>query len=413
MGKEIFKNILEQIKPSAKEAKEEMKFAKEMVRVIQKRSPKDARVELMGSIAKGTFLKDSKDIDIFILMKKEREKEQLEQIVRKAISGYEHEVAYAEHPYARVFIGERKIDVVPAYQIKHINEKISSVDRTVLHTKYILKNLKKKNGVLLLKKILKANGLYGAEIKTQGFSGYLCELLVIRYNGFMNLMKNASKWKKNVFIDLKKKYTKKEIESVHTRFDSVFIVIDPTDPDRNVAAPVSSGNFKLFVSLCKRVAKKPTEAMFFRKPQSFNDKLKGMKNCYIVSIKKPDVVADILWGQLKKMEMHLLQFLKKKEFKVNKVIADDSHGIRIAISFEKKILPPTQVIVGPPVKFDKNVFAFKQAHPEGNVQIKKSRAIATVPRELRTAEDAILKFFKSERLPSYFDNKGIRIEALA
>jgi tRNA nucleotidyltransferase (CCA-adding enzyme) len=38
--------------------------------------------------------------------------------------------------------------------------------------------------VRLLKKFMKGTGVYGAEIKIGGFSGYLCELLILKYRSF-------------------------------------------------------------------------------------------------------------------------------------------------------------------------------------------------------------------------------------
>ena len=41
------------------------------------------------------------------------------------------------------------------------------------------------------------NGMYGAEIAKQGFSGYVCEVLVYYLGSFENVLKKISKLKNN------------------------------------------------------------------------------------------------------------------------------------------------------------------------------------------------------------------------
>ena len=90
--------------------------------------------------------------------------------------GGESWVEYAEHPYVSGKIGKFSLDIVPCYGIENCEKIISAVDRTPLHNEFlVLSNSKKNlsNDVRLLKKFLKGISVYGSDLKTAGFSGYL------------------------------------------------------------------------------------------------------------------------------------------------------------------------------------------------------------------------------------------------
>ena len=86
---------------------------------------------------------------------------------------------YAEHPYINAYIDGVDVDLVPCYKVDSATTIQSAVDRTPFHTRYITDRI---NGliddVLLLKQFTKAGGIYGSDQMTEGFSGYLCELLL-------------------------------------------------------------------------------------------------------------------------------------------------------------------------------------------------------------------------------------------
>ena len=409
--KKLLKSVLPNIKPSAQELKDERSFAKRIVAKLKKQT--NAQVVVTGSIAKGTFLRESKDLDVFLLFKQTVSKEKLESLVKsavvKAFPNQHYVVSYAEHPYVRLHLAGRRIDVVPAYKISKATELKSAVDRSVLHTKFILDNLRKKDDVLLLKKFLKSNGLYGAEIRVQGLSGYLCELLIIYYKSFVNLLGAAVKWRLPVFIDLKRYYKKNEIVLTVKRFNTFLVVIDPTDKNRNVAAAVSEENIKRFAALAKKLLKKPSER-FFSSPMSFHEKLKKMKSVYIIKLKKPDIVDDILWGQVRKMERMLLEFLKKHDFEIKSILDEADQDIKIAISLRHDKLPGKKLILGPPLKLKGNVRKFKAAHKRARFIIKNKKVCAYVKRDIRNGGEVLRLFFRTTELPSHLDKRSVKVE---
>lgn len=414
--KKIFNSVLRKIRPCSAEIEKEIDFANSVIKKLKRITRHE--VILVGSVAKKTFLQDSKDIDIFILLEKHMEKPGLEKmlqsIVNAAYPGLNYQLSYAEHPYLRFHVQDRRIDLVPAYKIRNSSERISAVDRTVLHTAYIKRNLGKteRDHVLLLKKFLKANSLYGAEIKTSGFSGYLCELLIIRYGSFSRLAGAASKWASPVFIDLMKYYkTDSEKQQVISHFNDPLVVIDPTDRKRNVAAALSESSFKAFIRLCRRFMKSPSENFFLKEPITFEQRISILKkrgHLYVISIPKPDVVSDVLWGQLKKLMRQMEKYLS--EFDVKEVLGDDTWQVRIAILAGKQTLPDTIIMKGPPVDMEKHVLAFRKQHKKSRFIKKGGHIHAVVPRKTTELEQALRKFLGSLGSFSHLDHPLSRIK---
>jgi tRNA nucleotidyltransferase (CCA-adding enzyme) len=396
----ILRQVLTVIRPSHHEMEEELAFTKALVAHIKASAPRGCEVVLTGSMAKRTFLRERRDVDVFVLFRRSVPKDRLEPLIEgimaAAFPGRAYQLSYAEHPYARFRLEGRRIDLVPAYKIADASERVSAVDRSVLHTSFVLRNLKNVDDVLLLKSFLQANSLYGAEIKIQGFSGYLCELLVIRYGGFVNLLRAASRWKPPLFIDIRKYYHgAKAVREAQLRLGS-FVVIDPTDANRNVAAAVSSDNLSRFIRLCKAFLKRQSPQAFLRKPESFEDRVsrpaKGAR-LFMVSLPRPDVVDDVLWGQLHRMtgqlEHHLVEFGPKA------ILADDSqHIIRLAIILQKDRLPPVMEIEGPPLGMKEHVQSFRKSHRGARFVSRKKKLFAIVKRPVTGAEGAIMDFFR-------------------
>ena len=110
---------------------------------------------------------------------------------------------YAEHPYINAIIDGLDVDIVPCYAVPDPAAIRSAVDRTPFHTRYIKDRISSLiDDVLLLKQFAKNGGIYGSDQMTEGFSGYLCELLVFHYGGFIPLLAAASDWWPGVLIDM-------------------------------------------------------------------------------------------------------------------------------------------------------------------------------------------------------------------
>jgi len=402
----ILSQVLSSIRPSDEEVQKELAIADELISRFQSSAPSGCDVILTGSVAKRTFLKEGRDIDIFVLFDRSYPREMLEMLIKNvmesSLPGTGYQISYAEHPYVRFHYRGRRIDLVPAYKISDSSERLSAVDRSALHTIFVNSHLPKQHigDVLLLKAFLKANSLYGAEIKIKGFSGYLCELLIIRYGSFPQLVRQASRWdeKKPIFIDVKGYHTGKQaISDAHERLGG-FAVIDPTDKNRNVAAALSRENLKVFIALCKSFLKKPSAVFFMRKPETFDEKSKRLASAkgakvFIITMPRSDVVDDILWGQLYRLNSQLEAHME--DFSPKAIAADDSrHIVRIALSLSKDTLPKDMAIEGPPLDMKKNVADFQKKHRGARFFKQKKRLMARVKRPITGAHDAIMGFFR-------------------
>ncbi len=395
----VLSSVAKKIVPSKKEINERKKFAEEVLNKIRNKT--DKPVVLVGSVAKGTVTKDKRELDIFILFPDNYDKKQLEQeifsIAKKAFPNEKLVKSYAEHPYVKIKVDSYTIDLVPAY---NFNKKIkSAVDRSVLHAKFVIEHLDDslRKDVILLKSLLKANSLYGAELKVEGFSGYLCELLIIHYKGIVPLINNAIHWRIKL-IDFSSAWT---LEEAYKKFKKSLIVIDPTDPNRNVAAALSEENLTKFKKLCKKLKKNPKEELFLKTPPTFYDKLKN-KSAIVLQFRKPQVSEEILWGQLKKLSRRIAYLLKDFSVKTFEEITDNS--LLIAVLPSKITLPETIWIKGPPIHMKEHVKQFKKKH---KVTIEKQGFVYAIERrKIKTVKEAIT-LLRNIEFPSHISREFI------
>jgi len=195
---EIIDQALELVIPSKGEVEKAMKAEEELRKRLDDilKSYPQLEYRFLGSYARNTWLRGNLEIDVFILFPEETPIEELERIgleIGKAVVD-EYELRYAAHPYVHGKVFGVEVDVVPCYKLKSPDKIKSAVDRTPFHHDWLKDRIKgKENDVRLLKQFLKANGIYGAEYKVRGFSGYLCELLVVFYGSFLDVVKNAVK----------------------------------------------------------------------------------------------------------------------------------------------------------------------------------------------------------------------------
>ncbi len=142
-----------------------------------------------GSFAKGTWLRGDADIDIFFKVKPSVAVERFEELGKtvglKALKDYKPRLRYSDHPYVEAFVKNVRVNVVPCYDVEQGRWQ-SAADRSPFHTRFISSNFdsEKRRQARLLKKFFKAVGIYGAEISTGGFSGYVSEVLVLKYGSF-------------------------------------------------------------------------------------------------------------------------------------------------------------------------------------------------------------------------------------
>ncbi len=328
----VEEKVLKRIVPTQVEEerlKEVVSILKKMLESEIENLDLEAFPMLVGSVAKGTHLKDP-EIDMFICFSPSTPREDLERfglmLGESVLSDIEQH--FAEHPYLAGKFEGYTTEIVPCYEVKDPGKKMSAVDRTPFHTSYVMKKLKgnQRNEVRLLKRFAKGIGVYGAEAKIQGLSGYLCELLVLKYGSFRDVLKGATKWYKGIVLELEKESKKK--------FPEPLVFIDPVDAGRNVASALSVDQFARFMHLSKSYLEGPKMSFFFppkrRKSTraSVEKKMSSRGTSFVaVVMEKPDVVDDILYPQIWKSELSIRRLLEKHEFTVydlgSQVVGED------------------------------------------------------------------------------------------
>jgi tRNA nucleotidyltransferase (CCA-adding enzyme) len=319
IGMTIEEKVLAKIKPSKIEQKRVMAAVDMLIKKV-KATPTAGEVEfepcLVGSIAKGTY-NNGPDIDLFLLFDPALPRKKLEKygisVGKESIGGREH---YAEHPYIRGVFEGLKVDIVPAYKIIDSSQKMTAVDRTPFHTEYVKTNLPDENRdcVRLLKQFMKGIGTYGAEAKVEGFSGYLCELLVLKFGGFKDVLEKASGWREGEYLAMDK--------SEKRYFIQPLVFIDPVDPQRNVASAVSRDSFARFIHASREYLARPKIEFFFPKEKKILSRkkidafLKHRGEFLTITLPKPDLIDDILYPQIKKAQRNVCQLLELKDFTV-------------------------------------------------------------------------------------------------
>jgi tRNA nucleotidyltransferase (CCA-adding enzyme) len=390
---DLINKVLERIKPSEEEHKRTIQLAKNVIDELKSLLDDiDAEPMLVGSVAKGTNLKNA-DVDIFIRYSPKYDRSTIEkktiELGKKILKN--PLVNYAEHPYVRGKFEDVDFEIVPCYRVEESNRKITSVDRTPFHTEFILKNLREwqRDEVRLLKQFLKGIGIYGAEARVEGFSGYLTELLVIKFGTFMDVLKNAQRWKRKTHISLDN--TKKD-------FESPLIFIDPVDPNRNVASAVSIDNYSLLIFSSMEFLKNPNEKFFFPGQYKEFDLRKiderGTKILHIW-MKRPQVVDDILFPQIRKFARYLSENLM--EFSITKIGYYVDNNVHLIIESYYHDLPPLMVHEGPPVwsKNSEDFIKKWKGRAFNGPYIMNGKFFADIERRNRKIEDAIMKLISS------------------
>lgn len=313
------------------------------------RSGLDLQTMLVGSVAKGTYVGEP-DIDLFVLFPESVERKDLEKIglrIGKEVLG--GETRYAEHPYTHGEIGGFEVDLVPCYAVPDASKIRSAVDRTPFHTRFVLSSLDaaKREQVLLLKQFMKGVGVYGAEARVQGFSGYLTELLIIKFGDLPSVLKAASGWRPGMVMDMD--------SFKKTGGSSPLTFWDPVDAKRNVSSALSLDQFCLFVHASREYLREGNERFFFprKRPLLDLDVIEATfqnrgTSPFAVVLDRPDLVDDNLYPQVQRSILGFKKLLEMNDFQVLDMRYTVGNDIRMVFELFSTELPPSRLHQGPP-----------------------------------------------------------------
>ena len=413
----ILDQVAKRIVPGKQEGAKMSKLAEKLVGEVQgilDSSGFEGKVSVQGSFARDTWLSGEADLDIFASfppsMDRREWTDRILPSIKKGIKAKSID-RYAEHPFLEFHMDEIRVNVVPCYSVEKGQWK-SATDRTPFHTDYMRKHLtdEMRFQARLLKRFLKGIRSYGAEIRVGGFSGMLVETLILHYARFQETLEQASKWAPIIFLDLEK--NKLDQGSRGKEFGSPLVVIDPVDPNRNLAAAVRPDKLWNLVAASREMQSNPGLWYFFsptprpmRKAQ-FNKLIENLDRDIVgVAFHHGRIVPDVLWGQLLKIEKSLTELMTRQDFHPLRSVAwsDEKQTSAILVELASSTLQPTYVRQGPPVskKEDSQGFIDRHYNARDSVRgpwVENDRWVVDKMREILSIRQLVSTALKDQRL---------------
>ncbi len=376
-------------------------------------SPKVVEVIFGGSFAKGTWLKEEVDIDIFIKIDNsvnDKEFGQLgEQIGWQSLKGFNPYIRYSDHPYVEAVIDGIRVNVVPCYDVPKGKWK-SAADRSPFHTDYMRNNLddEKRNQVRLLKKFLKSIGVYGADIATGGFSGYVAEIMILKYGSFesvLHAMSNIGEENNVISIDKPDEYSVKN-------FKSQLIIIDPIDHKRNLGTAISAESIGKLVLAARSFLAKPSIDFFIKKEQKLvGNNMELYPNLVIAEFNYKKRSPDIIRGQLKRSLIAISKQLELANFKVvrSTCITDEEETAAFGFLLESVTLSEYTQKIGPNIFMREETanFILKNQKKSLITWVDSEMRVSTLIRRKTTNAKHFLKLLLTKKIESTGITRGL------
>ncbi|MGC8661118.1 MAG: CCA tRNA nucleotidyltransferase [Nitrososphaeria archaeon] len=287
-------DIIREVSNTVTPSNEERKKLDEAVKEVEGRlRAKGIKYEIGGSYARDTWLSGDADIDFFMMYPPEWGADKINsqglEDAETVLHEFPHWKRFAEHPYLEGLVKEITVNLVPCADTEK-GVWITSMDRSRFHTlllKQMLDNEMKKQ-VRVLKSFLKANEIYGAEIRIGGFSGYVTEILTVKYGSFIGVIEGVKSWKSGTVITLSGSASSQA-------FNTPIIILDPVDNGRNLAAAIRPSNLAKFQLLAGKFLETPSLSFFKRKNTEFDRSFESSTISLVFRV--PDKVEEIRWSE--------------------------------------------------------------------------------------------------------------------
>jgi tRNA nucleotidyltransferase (CCA-adding enzyme) len=325
----------------------------------EKRSSPLVRALVAGSAARGTYLSDRLDVDLFLLFPPDLSRDRLREeglALGHAVLS-DPETRYAEHPYLRGRFEGFNVDAVPGYAITDPSRPLSPVDRTPFHQEYLSARETPElvAQVRLAKQFFRSLGVYGSESRTEGFSGYLVELLVLRFGSLQGLLGAARSWRIPVRIEEPAR------DPPRLPAEVALILADPVDPHRNVASALSRRNLALLILAAGAYLDRPAPPWFeVRPPRTFPREVAIARvhergtHVTVVSLPRPDLVDDTLYPQVRKAERAIAEEVARSGFEVvGSASAVEPARVVVVVEVGHAERPSVRAQDGPPAGLDR------------------------------------------------------------
>ncbi|OGM02542.1 hypothetical protein A3K72_01995, partial [Candidatus Woesearchaeota archaeon RBG_13_36_6] len=328
-----------------------------------------AKAVLGGSAAKGTMLRGDFDVDLFVKFDYSYKERNLSDLLEKALKYFKPKRVQGSRDYFQFILKKINYEVVPVLNIKDHKQAVNVTDASPLHVdwvkRYLRKDPKLLDQIILTKVFLKANKLYGAESYIRGFSGHVVDILTINYNGFLTLLKASQEWKPNEVIDPEKHNTAKQLNKSKL---GPLIIIDPVQPNRNAASALSFTNFGEFKRIAKEFLKNPC-IKFFEKQKITIAELKqkaGKNKLIVLNVTPLKGKEDVVGAKLLKTYKYIEKQLRKNEFTVLEYNWEWDKASKAMFWYilDSEILPMFREHMGPPLHEKQHVKAFEKQYKE-------------------------------------------------
>jgi tRNA nucleotidyltransferase (CCA-adding enzyme) len=362
--------------------------------------PVEAEVLHVGSTARDTWLAGDHDVDLFVRLPTDCDRDDLATYGRRigtAVLADPRE-EYAEHPYVTGRFEGIDVDVVPCYAVESAAGIRSSVDRTPFHSAYLADRIDDETAdeIRLFKALCSGIGVYGSDLRTRGVSGYLAELLVLEYGGFTATVDAIREWQPPVTLD--------PADHADRSFEDPLVVIDPTDPERNVAAVVSETTVARLVHYARSLRRDPDVAIFRSEepaPLSGDELAEHLdrRGTTPVALRfpAPDLVEDELYPQLRRTLRGVHGALDRRGFEPIRSTALADESAALVLECETATRPAIERHEGPPVAVADHAQSFLDAYADEESYgpfIDGDRYVVERPRDVT----GLAEWFESDRL---------------
>ncbi len=403
---QVLNHVLSEIQPSFNEKQKLNLLASEVKARINKSIKNNkvkAEVIIGGSFSRGTYLRGTHDIDLFIRFKQEDELTLLKKIVLDEFP--EAELIKASRDYYQVIYKEVLIQFIPTILIDSPLKAKNSMDASCFHVEYLNTRLNDamRNEVLLLKQFCKATGVYGAESYINGFSGYVIELLIIHFGSFIKFLEFINKSKGRMFIDMEGYYDSINKALTITKTNKSLnpvIIIDPVIATRNAAAGLNTESFNKFILNARLFLIKPSTSFFKIKERTLTDiqSLASLRGHHLITHQfNVEEKKDVQLAKLKKAVNKIKNLIEKKEFKVYDY-GVTNNGL-VYFELEQLIIPLIKKVIGPPVTINQDNFeAFINKKAINGPYVVNGRICFDVEREENKIKPLLLRLLREIRL---------------
>jgi len=370
--------VLKSIAPSTKEKKELESITSGFLKKLNgKLKGTNALAILGGSIAKDTWLKDNKDVDIFVQFPYNKYKQDsgklsniLKKVLKEAFTKEKIVTMHGSRDYFQIEYKDIIFEIVPILKIEDASAAVNITDISPLHAGWVNSKSKKlKNEIRLAKQFCKAQKLYGAESYISGFSGYILEILVVEYGGFEALLKASAKWKEKTVLDPSNFHKNKNMvlfELNTNKLQSPLIIVDPVDKHRNAAAALGLEKFRLFKSKAKSFLKKADASYFDFQEMDLEELLAKAKKSKLKAVYL-EVTAlkgkrDVIGAKLLKAFNFLLKELKAYGVAHSDWDWEEGKPAQFYLLLKKDHLGKEELRRGPPIKIEEHAKQFKKKY---------------------------------------------------